>query len=124
MVTVVTVAVVVALVAKVLVWAEAIINTLVEELVIKLCVDGFSGMRIIAVAVVATALEFAVTVSRSVDKVAVDVLINALADVMIAVLPAVGVADVLADVDVTILAVVMTVLDFTTSTPLEEEFGC
>ena len=124
MVTVVTVAVVVALVAKVLVWAEAIINTLVEELVIKVCVDGFSGMRIIAVAVVATALEFAVTVSRSVDKVAVDVLINALADVMIAVLPAVGVADVLADVDVTILAVVMTVLDFTTSTPLEEEFGC
>ena len=53
----------------------------------------------------------------------VGVLVNTLADVIIAVLPAVGVDDVLADVNVTILAVVMTVLEFTISTPLEE-FGC
>ena len=46
------------------------------------------------------------------------------ANVMIGVLPAVGVADVLADVNASILAVVMTVLEFTTSTPLEDEFGC
>ena len=46
------------------------------------------------------------------------------ANVMIGVLPAVGVADVLADVNATILAVVMTVLEFTMPTPLEEGFDC
>ena len=111
---------VVVLVAKVLVWAEALVNMLVEGLVIITV-----NVRVGVLADVDIALEFAVTVSRSsVDVVVVDVLIDALADVMIVVLPAVGVADVLAGVNVSILAVVITVLEFTMSTPLEEGFGC
>ena len=53
MVAVVTVAVVVILVAKVLVWAEAVINMLVEELVIDVRV----GVEIIVLALVAIALD-------------------------------------------------------------------
>ena len=117
-VTVATVALVVILVAKVLVWAEALVNMLVEGLVITTV-----SVRVDVLADEEIALEFAVTVSSSSADVVVDVLISALADVMIAVLPAVGVADMLADVDVSILAVVMTVLEFTMSTPLRE-FSC
>ena len=116
MVAVVTVAAAVVLVAKVLVWAEALINMIAEGLVIvtvNVWVDAIADAEI--------ALEFAVTESHSVDVV-LDVFINALADVMIGFLPAVGV-DSLAALNVNISAVVMTVLEFTMSTPLEE-FRC
>ena len=118
-VSVAMVALVVILVAKVLVWAEAPMDMLVGGLVITT-----GSVRVDVLADVATALEFAVTVSRSSADVVVDVLTDALADVMIAVLLAVGVANVLAGVNVSILAVVMTVLEFTMSMPLGEGFGC
>ena len=61
MVTVV--AVVVILVAKkVLVWNEAVINMLVEELVINVRVDVLAGVEIIVVTGTTIVLEFAVTV--------------------------------------------------------------
>ena len=76
---VVTVAVTVVLVAKkVLVWAEAVINMRVEGLVIGARVD----LAIIVLTVVAIALEFAVTMSYSVDVV-VGILIDGLTDVTI-----------------------------------------
>ena len=84
---VVTVAVVVFLEAKVLVWAEAVINMLVEDLLVGV-------------------LDFAVPVSHSVEVVD-DVMIVALADLIISVLPDSGV-DVLD-----------TVLEFTMPTSLE-----
>ena len=83
MVAVVTVAVV----AKVLVWAEAVINMLVEDLLVGV-------------------LDFAVPVSHSVEVVD-DVMIVALADLIISVLPDNGV-DVLD-----------TFLEFTMPTSLE-----
>ena len=98
MVTVVTVAVV----AKVLVWAEAVINMLVEDLVIN--------ARIGLLADVGVALELLVIVSHSIDVVD-DVMVDALADLIISVLPDNGV-DVLD-----------TVLEFTMLTSLEE-FRC
>ena len=116
MVAVVTVAVVVVLAAKVLVWAEALIGMLVEELNIITV-----NVRVDALADVEIVLGFTEIVSHSVDVV-VDVLVDALANVMIGVLPAIGV-DVLADLNVKFLAVVMTVLEFTMPTSLEE-FGC
>ena len=65
------------------------------------------------------------TVPRSsADVVVVDVLVNALAEAMAPVLPAVAVSDVSADKDEGVLTVIVTVLAFTMSTPLEEEFGC
>ena len=78
MVAVVTVAVLVVPVTKVLVWAEAVINMLVEGLVIGARVD----LAIIVLTVVAIRLEFAVTVSYSVDVV-VGMLIDGLTDVTI-----------------------------------------
>ena len=75
---VVKTAVVVAMVTKVLVWAEAVINMLVEGLVIGARVD----LAIIVLTVVAIRLEFAVTVSYSVDVV-VGMLIDGLTDVTI-----------------------------------------
>ena len=101
MVAVVTVAVVVILVAKVLVWAEAVINMLVEELVIDVRV----GVEII------------VTIDLE--------LIDALAGgVTIGVLPGIGV-DVLADVNLNRFVVSMTSFEFVVPGPLEEEeFRC
>ena len=94
-VTIVLVAVVVALVAKVAVWAEAVIDILVEDLVII-------NVRVDEPADMGLALECLVTVSHAVDVVGT--LINA-------VLPDCGV-DVLA-----------TVLEFMMPTSLEE-FSC
>ena len=106
MMALLTVAAAVVMAAKVLVWAEAVIGMLVEELVIDV------------VAAVAIALEFAMAVPQSID-VLEDVLMHALTDVTIDVLPDIG-AGGLADVNVDILAVVMTVLEFMMSTPLGE----
>ena len=65
------------------------------------------------------------TVSRSsADVVVVDVLLNALAEAMAPVLPAGAGAGVSVDKDDSILTVLMTVLEFTISTPLDEECGC
>ena len=116
MVTVVAVAVVVVLVAKkVLVRPEAVINMLVEGLVIDVRLDVFADVEVIMLNGVAIALEFAVTVSHAVDVV-VQLLIDTLTDIIIGVL--------LADVIVNVFAaVVLIVLDFTMSTPLEE-FNC
>ena len=115
MVTLVAVAVVVVLVAKVLVWAEAVINMLVEDLVIDVRIGVLADVEVIMLNGVAIALEFAVTVSHAVDVV-VDVLIDALTDIIIGVLPA--------DVSVNIFAAfVSIVLDFTMST-LSEDFNC
>ena len=99
MVALLTVAVVVVLAAKGLVWAEAAIDMLAEEWVIGV------------VAAVEIALEFAITVPHSVD-----VLEDALTDVTIGVLPDIGVGR-LADVKVDIFTVVMTVLELIMSTP-------
>ena len=73
------------------------------------------------VAAVAIALEFVMAVPHSVD-VLEDVLMHALTDVTIDVLPDIGVGG-LADVNVDIFTVVMTVLEFTMSTPLGD-FSC
>ena len=73
------------------------------------------------VAAVAIALEFAVAVPQFVD-VLEDVLMHALTDATIDVLPDIGVGG-LADVNVDIFTVVMTVLEFTMSTPLGD-FSC
>ena len=81
--------------------------------------EGLISVWVDVLADVDIALELVVTASRSSADVAVNVLTNALTDVMITNLPAVGVADVLADVDVSILAVVMPVLEFAMPTPLE-----
>ena len=62
MVTVVTLAVSVILATKVLVWAEVVINMLVEELVINVRVDVLAGVEIIVVTGTTIVLEFAVTV--------------------------------------------------------------
>ena len=96
MVAVVTVAVV----AKVLVWAEAVINMLVEDLVII-------NVRVGVLADAWVALELLVTVSHSID-VAADVMIDALADLIIGVLSN-------SSVDV-----LDTVLEFTMPTSFEE----
>ena len=91
MIAVVALAVLVVLVAEVLVWAEAVINMLVEDLLVGV-------------------LDFAVPVSHSVEVVD-DVMIVAMTDLIIGVLPDSGV-DVLD-----------TVLEFTTLTSLED-FRC
>ena len=100
------VAVVVVMAAKVLVWAEAVIGMLAEDLVIDV------------VAAAAIALEFAMAVPHSID-VLEDVLMHALTDVTIGVLPDIGVGG-LADVNVDIFTVVMAVLEFIIPTRLGE----
>ena len=98
-----------------LVCAEAVINMLVEDLVIDVRIGVLADVEVIVLNGVAIALEFAVTLSNAVDVV-VDVLIDALTDIIIGVLPA--------DVIVNMFAVfVLIVLDFTMST-LSEEFDC
>ena len=63
MVAVVAVAVAVILAAKkVLLWTEAVINMLVEELVINVRVGVLAGVEIIVVTGTTIVLEFAVTV--------------------------------------------------------------
>ena len=105
MVALATVAVVVVMATNALVWAEAIVGMLAEELVIDV------------VAAVEIALEFSVAVPHSAD-----VLEDVLTDVTIGVLPDIGVGG-LTDVNVGIFSVVMTVLEFIMSTPLGE-FSC
>ena len=95
---------VVALMTNVLVWAEANVR-----------LDLLTDLKVIVPTGVVIALEFAVTVSHAVDVV-VQLLIDTLTDIIIGVL--------LADVIVNVFAaVVLIVLDFTMSTPLEE-FNC
>ena len=101
------VAVVVVMAAKVLVWAEEVINMLVEDLIVGV------------VTAVKIASEFSVAVPCSSVE---DMLIHALTDVTIGVLPDIGVGG-LADVNVGIFAVVMTALEFMMPTPLGE-FSC
>ena len=63
MVAVVTVAVVVVMVAKVLVWAEATVDMLVEGLVIGVRVGGLTGVNVDSFAVPMTVLEFSISTS-------------------------------------------------------------
>ena len=103
---------VVVMVAKVVLWAEAVINMLVEGLFVGVLVGVLANVKIIVLAVVAIALEFAVALPH-----AVDVVVDVLLDVLIGVPP---VDNVLTDANVNILALVMAVLEFTMSTLLEE----
>ena len=120
-VTAVTVIVVVVLVVKVLVSVEAIINmvVVVEVMVIGVLAD----VEIFVVGVIVSVLKFAFSVSYSVDvpssDVAVDLFMDALTDVMLAVLTGIDI-DELADVGANAFAVVITALEFPVSTPLEE----
>ena len=121
---------VVAVVVKAMVWAEAVVNMLAEALAIGVVIEELTGLmvgvgtgmladvEIIAMAAAVIALEFAVT--------AFDVLIDALADVLsgkiIGVVTGVGV-DVFTNVEVNGLVAAMTILGFAMPAPLYE-FSC
>ena len=109
---------VVVMVAKVVLWAKPLINMLVEGFFIDMLVGVLANVKIVVLAVVAIALEFAVALPHSVD-----VVVDMVLDVLIGVPPAVGVDNVLTDANVNILALVMAVLEFTMST-LSEELDC
>ena len=83
--------------------------------------DVLADVNANALAATMIALEFAMAVPQFVD-VLEDVLMHALTDVTIGVLPDIGVAG-LADVNADISTVVMAVLEFIMSTPLGE-FSC
>ena len=103
------------LVAKVLVWAAAIIDAAVEVLVTKV-LAGIVGV------VIASALKLALPASYSVPvDVTVDFSVYPLAGAMPGVLTGICI-EVLADVNTNAFAVVMTALEFPVSTP-SEEFG-
>ena len=109
---------VVAVVVKAMVWAEAVVNMLAEALTISVAIEELTGLmvgvgtgmladvEIIVMTAAVIALEFAAT--------AFDVLIDALADVGV---------DVLANVEVNVLVAAMTVLGFAMPAPLYE-FSC
>ena len=106
--------VVVALLAKVLVWAEPVINILVEGLVINVRDYVLADVKIIMATI---ALKFAMAVLQSADVV-IDVLIDTSTDVTNGVLYSIGV-DVLTGVNINIFAVLMKALEFAVSAPSE-----
>ena len=131
-VTVASVALVVVLVAKVLVWAEALVNMLVEGLVIDVRADTVIGVltdvEIIVVGVIVIVLKLEESVSYSVYAMSgaeVDLLMDefagVLADIILGVLSGTG-DDVFVDVNVNVFAGVATVR-FGISAPLER-FSC
>ena len=105
---------------NVMVWATSIIDkvVVVEVLAIDVLIDG----EIFVLVVIVIVLKFALSVSYSVDvpssDVAVDLFIDALAGVMLAVLAGIGIG-MLADVSAKAFVVAMTALEFPVSTPLE-----
>ena len=86
-------------------------------------IDVLADVEIILVGVIVIVLKFALPVSYSVDvpssDVSVDLFMDALASVMLAVLTGIGIG-MLADVSANAFAVAMTALEFPVSTPLEE----
>ena len=104
---------------KLLIWTAAVIDmvVVVGVLVIEVCIE----VKLIVVGVIVIFLKSALPVSYSVDamtsNVDVDFFVDLLTDIMVVVLPGIGV-EVLADVNRNAFTVV-TVLDFPVSTPLE-----
>ena len=106
------IAVIVVVVVEVLVCAAGIINmvVVVEVSVISVLAD----VRIMLVDVIVIVSELALTLSYSVDTSS-----DEFADVLIDVLSRIEIEE-LVDVNASVIAVVMTALEFPVSTPLEE----
>ena len=114
----VDVIVVMVIVVKVMVCAAAIFNK-VDVLVI----DVLADVEIIVVGAIVIVLKFALPVSYSVDvpssDVAVELFMDALAGVMLAVLAGMGIG-MLTGVSANAFTVAMTALEFPVSMPLED----
>ena len=119
LVEITSVIVTVSVVVKLLVWTAAVIDivVVVGVLVIGVCIE----VKLIVVGVIVIFLKCALPVSYSVDAITsnvdVDFFVDLLTDIMLVVLPGIGV-EVLADVNANAFTVV-TVLEFPVSTPLE-----
>ena len=106
---------VVTVVVKTLMWAEAVVNMLVEELIIGVAIEELTGLLMADVGVdveiiVVTAVVAPVVIDLDFAAPPFDVLIDAL-------------TDVLADVKVNVLVAATTVLEFVIPAPLYE-FTC
>ena len=111
-------------------WDAAVINMVVEVLVIDVWTDVvmamLSGVKIIVVAAVAIALEFAVPLRYVLDvpfDMAVDAFMDALIDVIMNCVLGIG-AEVLTDTNIYVFASLMTDLEFAMPAPWGECSNC
>ena len=114
MVGVPVLAVLVAAVAKVPVWAASIMNSVVTLEVLDIV--ALNELEIIVVGAIVIALKFAWPISYP-PGAAVDVLMDAFPGTMLGVLPQIGIS-VLTDLSKNAFAVVITALEFPVPTPL------